>query len=287
MRIVMVFNIIVKRKLSISLHYKPLLDLIRECGSGSISLSVKRSFLEVVISNPVKKNAISGKMMAELANIADEIEAKYIQDDSIAGLLIRGEGDIFSAGADLHLTKDVINTPGRGVAMCRLMTDILNRISHCKLISISAMNGPAIGGGAELALATDYRVMSSNSYFKFVQAKLGITPAWGGTNRLVRMVGQREALQILATSKVVPCQEAYRLGMADVITREKECANQIAEEFLHNFLKQPHLSAVKAVKSSIVGIGLATSFQQAVDLETKITGETWAGIAHKEALSKI
>ena len=90
------------------------------------------------------------------------------------GMVLCGDQNAFCAGADLLLAKELLNTPEKGVAMSEFMSDALNRLrNYIPLVSVSVLSGPALGGGAEMATATDYRVMGSSSYVHFVHAKIG------------------------------------------------------------------------------------------------------------------
>jgi enoyl-CoA hydratase/carnithine racemase len=111
--------------------------------------------------DPKKKNAISGKMMYDLAICMDQLlSARAAGEQTIVGLMYRGSGKFFSSGADITLVKEILNTPEMGVAMSDFMTDVITRLRTSGIISLCLLNGPALGGGAELCTGADFRIMA-------------------------------------------------------------------------------------------------------------------------------
>ena len=166
--------------------HKEFLDLItgydRE-SEGSITLDIVEKVAFINISNPRKKNSISGKMMIEFADIVDELCFQGALT-SIPCLVMNGKGnsDTFCAGANLDLVRDRINSPQRGCLMAKFMTDSLNSLRQSAYVSLCFIHGGALGGGAELTTFSDFRIMTSSpkSRVQFVHALLGASPGWGG-----------------------------------------------------------------------------------------------------------
>ncbi len=157
------------------------LNMVMQHGEGEVQTVQHDRFAELIINNPTKRNAISGRMMLQFAQIIDDlvpVSSSGISDDRV-GVILRGSGrDAFSAGADLNLVKDIVNTPQKGGLMSMFMTDALNRLYQSPLISVCVLNGPALGGGAELTTSCDFRIMPADNkvYVQFVHAKIGASP---------------------------------------------------------------------------------------------------------------
>jgi ethylmalonyl-CoA/methylmalonyl-CoA decarboxylase len=143
-------------------------------------------------------------------------------------LLLSGEGGHFCSGADLSTVRLAIDTPERGALMSQLMTDTLNRMRNLPLLSIAAIDGAAVGGGAELCTATDLRVVSLNATIQFVHTRLGAAPGWGGAARLAQDVGRSSALKLLLLAEKLDADAIMRLGLAHACGHEGESATDVA-----------------------------------------------------------
>lgn len=111
-------------------------------------------------------------------------------------------------------------SPVAGVAFGRLMHDTLSRFSRLPLITVASIGYPALGGGAEISTACDFRVLAPTSRIQFLQSRMAIAPAWGATNRLVRLIGRSKALKYLASSAPISPETGLQLGLVDHITDE-------------------------------------------------------------------
>jgi hypothetical protein len=167
--------------------HKAYLDMVKGHGEGSVHLKIEGNLAYIQLDNPKKKNAVSGKMMYELAVAIDKLLSKRAEgDQTIVGLIYRGSGKFFSSGADITLVKEVLNTPETGVAMSDFMTDVITRMRSSGLISLALLNGPALGGGAELTTGADFRIMADlgpddgpdgpANYVAFVHVSFSILP---------------------------------------------------------------------------------------------------------------
>ena len=149
---------------------------------------------------------------------------------------ISGSGNGFISGADL---KQLVEYSSRkdGVRLTTIMGNALNRLESLPAISIAVINGPARGGGAEIAVTCDLRLMSVDANIAFVHSKLGLIPGWGGGQRLYRIVGYAHALEILATARIIESEEAQRIGLVNrVILKEEldETAMGLAKQISSN-----------------------------------------------------
>jgi len=147
------------------------------------------------ISNPKHHNAVTGKMMAEFADAADTLSTW-----GGAFLVVQGDGGQFCAGADLALVGKEFSSPENVRAMSDVMVRALNQIRTASYVSIAVIEGAAIGGGAEVTTACDFRLMSERAHLEFRQGQFGVSPGWGGSGRLVEIAGPQMALEILIRS---------------------------------------------------------------------------------------
>lgn len=198
-------------------------------------------------------------MMLDLERCVVELEA---WDGSL--LVVRGAAGHFCAGADLRLVHGPLSSPSRGVGMCDWMTDLLNRIYLAPFVSVAVIEGAAMGGGAEFAIATDFRLMADSARFQFVQARRGLSPGWGGAARLVQIVGRTKALGLLAPAAAIDPQSAMACGLVDHVFDQGE-----AEIALSTFVApilEHNSSAVRANKKAVVAAcaeGLGSSGEKA------------------------
>ncbi len=181
-------------------------------------LIAKRDALAIVtVNRPEKRNALDDRTMAEL----DAAFADLGADHAVRGVLLTGAGDkAFVAGADIAelATQD----PVAGKERSERGQRVLDRIESLGKPVVAAVNGFALGGGCELALACHLRVASENARLGTPEVKLGIMCGYGGTQRLSRLVGKGRALELLLTGEMVDAQEALRIGLVNrVVPQEK------------------------------------------------------------------
>lgn len=159
---------------------------IEDSSDGNITFDIKDRIGIIDISNCRLRNAISGRMMVQLGRILDSLTSYdniLSENKQLSVLVIKSRvQDTFCAGASFSLVRNKINSPENGVLMANFMTDCLNRLRACPLISVTLIDGPAVGGGSELATTSDFRIMTSSqsSRVQFIHAKLGASPGWGG-----------------------------------------------------------------------------------------------------------
>ncbi|KAJ3392628.1 enoyl CoA hydratase domain-containing protein 1 [Lobulomyces angularis] len=192
-------------------------------GSVDFNPNFQKSIALVSLNNVESKNALSPKMMAELSEIVDSLEnTSHDKNYPLTALILTGNKKTFCSGFDLRMTSSDNKFKGKEFAneMTHLMNDTLRKFSKLSLISIAAIDGWAIGGGAELITACDFRCLSKNAKIKFVHSEMGVTTGWGGSGRLISILNQKEALKILVSGKTLTANDCLQNGLADVVSEE-------------------------------------------------------------------
>jgi len=188
----------------------------------------KAAVLYITINRPEKRNALAREVLSFIKNTFNT----YSDDQSIKLAVLTGAGDkSFAAGGDLHDLFDV-----RTNEQTREMSDeafqCLEAVRQFPLPVIAVLNGDALGGGSELAIACDFRLAAAHARIGFIQGKLNITSAWGGGPDLVNLVGARQALRLFATSKIIKPEEALALSLFDQVAEEGQSNKQLIEGFI-------------------------------------------------------
>jgi enoyl-CoA hydratase len=198
----------------------------------------------LTINRPEKLNALSDELIEELGVFLDAVEA----DREIRVLVITGAGEkAFVAGADIQELVDRDALKGRMVSRTR--QGIFSRIENLPIPVVAAVNGFALGGGLELALACSIRISSDRGQFGAPEVKLGIIPGDGGTQRLPRLVGLGRAMEMILTGDFIDAQEAYRIGLVNRIIPHEELMEK-AMELAKKIASRPPL-AVQFAKEAV------------------------------------
>jgi enoyl-CoA hydratase len=219
----------------------------------------------ITINRPDKLNALNAVVIAELDDAAGRVE----REPGIRGALLTGAGTkAFVAGADIGEVggQGASDGQARALAGQRMM----RRLERCGKPVVAAVNGFALGGGCELAMACHLRVASETAKFGQPEVKLGISPGYGGTVRLPRLVGRGRALELLLTGAMIDAQEAWRIGLVNrVVPGDRLVAE--ATGLLRSILENGPL-AVRACLE-LVDAGLDMGIDQALGLEA-----SWFGL---------
>jgi ethylmalonyl-CoA/methylmalonyl-CoA decarboxylase len=213
--------------------------------SGSIELKFDGDRAEMTLRHSEKRNAMSASMMLDLRCCVE-----LLADWQGSLLVLRGESGHFCAGADLRLVRGALANATGGKGMCDWMTELLNAIYTAPYLSVAVIEGVALGGGAELATATDFRLLSSKARLQFVHAKRGLSPGWGGASRLVELIGRRRALQLLASGQPVSSDDALNWGLVDCVFEAGASASAL-ERFVATMLSNEP-QAIRANKMAVV-----------------------------------
>ena len=218
----------------------------------------------ITINRPDKLNALNATVIAEL----DDAITRVDTDAAVRGVILTGAGPkAFVAGADI--TELAEQTPMQGKARSLLGQQVFRRLERCGKPVIAAINGFALGGGCELAMACHLRLAAEHARFGQPEVKLGIGPGYGGTARLPRLVGRGRALELLLTGAMIDAAEAYRIGLVNrVVPADKLLAE--SEAMLRTILENGPL-AIRACLEA-VDAGMETTLDQALLLEANHFG---------------
>lgn len=236
----------------------------------------KEGYAIVTFNKPDKLNALSEKMKQELSDALDVVE----KSDTIRGLIITGAGRGFMAGTDLS----EIN-PDRTAEETKEMSlhgqELMNKIEELGKPVIAAVNGYALGGGTELALACDLRVAGEKAVFGVPEADLGVAPCYGGTQRLARLCGAGVAKDLLFTARKVRAEEAMQIGLANRLVPQDKLMEE-TEALMKSIVKNGPC-ALRAAKY-LVDKGLDMSFKDGLLYEAELNGELGATEDSKEGI---
>ena len=217
----------------------------------------------LVIDRPEALNALNAQVLADLDAALDAIDL-----DLIRCVIVRGAGEkSFVAGADIAQMKDL--DPAGGEAFGKQGNDVFLKLESFPIPVIAAVGGYALGGGCELAMACDFRICSDTAVFGQPEVGLGITPGFGGTQRLARIVGPGMAKQMIYTARNIKADEALRIGLVNAVYPADEL--YAAAEKLASTIAANAPIAVRAAKRAI-NEGAAKPIEQAVVCEEKAFG---------------
>ena len=180
----------------------------------TLQTSLENNIFLITINRPDKLNALNKAVLEELSTAIDEV----INNVEIKSAIITGSGPkAFVAGADIteFLSLDIAG----GKALAQRGQDLVfNKIENCPKPIVAAVNGFALGGGCELAMCCHFRVASENAKFGQPEVNLGLIPGYGGTQRLVQLIGKGKALELLMSAAMIDANEAKQLGLVNYVT---------------------------------------------------------------------
>jgi len=208
------------------------------------------SILTVTINRPDKLNAINKDVMKELGEVVTEI----YENKDIRSAIITGAGPkAFVAGADiaefLGLTKE------QGQALSAKGHDIYFRIASCPKPIAAAINGFALGGGLELAMACHFRLCTPNAKFGQPEVNLGLIPGYGGTQRLVQLIGKGRAIEIMLSARMVEATEAHVMGLVNYIVEEPDELLSKTRELLSIINEKAPVAIARIIECANIAAG--------------------------------
>lgn len=215
-----------------------------------LEVEQEEKILTIRLNNP-KVNALNSALMQELRQVLLQAE----RDDNVYLLIITGNDKVFSAGADINELKSLSEQPRYHVIdFLRTNNTILDRIESFPKPIIAAVNGYALGGGCELALACHLRFASKDAKLGLPEINLGIFPGWGGTWRLPELIGKSRAAEMILTGKIVSADEALQIGLVDRAADSVELLNEV-KEFSKILTGKPRDALWLAHRSILLGRG--------------------------------
>ncbi|BAF58696.1 MAG: crotonase [Pelotomaculum sp.] len=196
-----------------------------------VDLAVENGIAVVTINRPKSLNALSVEVLEQLGQVIKDIE----KDDKVRAVIITGSGSkAFVAGADIAAMVNMTAKEARDYSI--FAHKVFESIEQLPKPVIAAVNGYALGGGNELAMACDIRVASSTANFGQPEITLGIIPGFGGTQRLSRLVGKGKAMELILTGKMIDAKTAESIGLVNVVVPPEklmETAKEIAQKIIN------------------------------------------------------
>lgn len=235
----------------------------------------------ITIDRAGKHNALARPVLAELARAVRSAAAR----SDLRYLVLTGAGDrYFAAGGDLR-DLDSVRDEAAVLAMMEEAGAALDAIRHCPLLVIAYLNGDAIGGGAELALACDMRLQSAHARIGYIQAKLGITSAWGGGPDLFQLIGPARAMRMMARCELVSADQALAWGLADAVISDGPQGSDFAD-----FTKPLNACApqvLRGIKAQAIAARQGLGWQAHRAVEQQQLVQTWLHDDHWAAAEKL
>ena len=223
-----------------------------------LTLSVTERIATLTVNRPEKLNALNDATIAELGTAIDDLRA----NNDVAGIILTGAGRAFIAGADIG---ELANRDASSLkALAQRGQDVFRRFETSPKPIVAAVNGFALGGGCELAMACHVRIASEKAKFGQPEVKLGLIPGYGGTQRLPRIVGKGRALEMLLTGDLIDAQEAYRIGLVNRVVAPDELL-ATATAMLRQMLANAPLALALCIET--VNRGLDMALEDALVLE--------------------
>ena len=236
----------------------------------NVLLEKKGNIAVATINRPKALNALNSDVLTDLGELVDIVNA----DSEIRALIITGSGEkAFVAGADIGEMSTL--TPEEGEAFGKHGNDVFRRIETLPIPTIAAINGFALGGGCELSMSCDIRICADTAVFGQPETGLGITPGFGGTQRLARLVSPGMAKQLIFGGRNITADEAYRIGLVNAVYPQEELL-PAAKKLAAGIAKQAPI-AVRNCKKAI-NDGLQVDIDKALEIEEALFGacfESW------------
>ncbi len=231
----------------------------------------------VTVNRPEVHNALNMQTIREMR----ELLQRLASEDALRAMVLTGSGTkTFLSGGDLKEFQK-IRTAGGARAMIAAMKEATALLAGFPWPVIAAVNGLAVGGGCETALACDFRIASETAQMGFRQIKLGIMSGWGGGPRLVRLVGRSRALRLMLTGELVTAQEALVMGLVDRVVPPDRVLDE-AMELAWSIAGNAPL-AVRAYKR-LVQMTERVPLDEAIAFETELFGPVWVSEDHEECV---
>ncbi len=231
------------------------------------------------VNRPQARNALNWSAQQRFADLITAVTL----DSTIRVLIITGSGNrAFVSGGDL---KELIKHPERaaGERLNRVMSAALSSLTDLPIPVIAAINGDALGGGCEIVTACDLRIAARKARFSFAHVPNGLITGWGGTGRLIRLVGQSRAMELLLTARLFSAEEARRIGLVHRVVSDQNDVLESAIVWANDLIALPR-KALAAAKALVYAAG-NMSLIELNEFEAEQFVELWETSDHKEAVT--
>lgn len=243
---------------------------------GFVDYEVKGNYAVITINREQALNALNSEVLDDLDKVIDGIDL-----ETVRAVVLTGAGEkSFVAGADIGEMSTL--TKAEGEAFGKKGNDIFRKIETCPIPFIAAVNGFALGGGCEISMSCDIRIASDSAMFGQPEVGLGITPGFGGTQRLARIVGPGMAKQLIYTARNIKADDALRIGLVNAVYPAAELMEQ-AEKMASTIAGNAPI-AVRACKKAI-NEGLELPMDEAIALEEKLFGSCFESEDQREGMA--
>ena len=223
-----------------------------------VELTKKDNIAVITMNRPEALNALSKAVFADLEAVLDDVE----NDDDVYVVVITGAGRAFIAGADIGEMAPM--NVAEGLAFSELGNRLLMRVDMMEKPTIAAVNGFALGGGCEMALACDIRIASEKAKFGQPEVGLGIIPGFGGTQRMARIIGTGAAMELIYTADTIDAQKAKEIGMVNYVVPAEELMDktmEMAQKICKNAQKAIRVSKMAIRRGIDCDISTAVTYE--------------------------
>ncbi len=212
---------------------------------NTLTLGLNNRILTLTLNRPEALNALNIELLTELQTA---IEAAY-DNPEVGGIIITGSGEkAFAAGADIKEIAELNELNARKFA--ERGQALFAAIENFEKPVIAAVNGYALGGGCELAMACHFRIASASAQFGQPEVNLGLIPGYGGTQRLTKLVGKGRALEIMMTGNTLVAEEAYRIGLVNHVAKDQDGMMDLAVKLMGKILAKAPLAVGMVITSA-------------------------------------
>jgi enoyl-CoA hydratase len=241
---------------------------------STIKTDLENKIFTITINRPEKMNALNKMVLEELDKVMDEV----YNDKNIEAVIITGAGEkAFVAGADI--SEFTLVNDNEGAALAKKGQDVFFKIENCPKPVIAAVNGFALGGGCELAMACHFRLANTNAKFGQPEVNLGLIPGYGGTQRLTMLVGKGKAIELMMTGNMIGAEEALKLGLVNYVESPENLLNK-TKEILSVILTKSPLAISKVIEAVNAYFN-----KDGFEKETQLFGEVFSSDDKKEGTS--
>ena len=242
----------------------------------NLVITIANQVALITINRPQAMNALNPATIVELSSTIAKLE----QQAEVHVIIITGAGEkAFVAGGDVALMRTLTPIQARDVAL--MVAELFQRIENSPCVVIAAINGYALGGGCELALACDLRLAAEQAKLGQPEVNLGIIPGWGGTQRLPRLIGISRAKELMFTGERISAEQALNLGLVDHVYPGDQLLDH-AQKLAQTIAAKPQ-TAIRTIKEA-VNNGMAMDQDKAIRYEAEMFGMCFTTADQKEGM---